>query len=216
MRDPVVGMNRKTWIKTGLIVAGSLAVAAQVFVILVQGRGRADSLSNQTPNGGKTELTGKPLLPLYSHLRIGNLPPVNVLNAIRVPADSKSAASIIQDSSSGTFDRTLDLSATQSPSSLNSFFESELRSKGWLYLGSFRQTSGSTGAGAANLSGSSQILAKRAGSDGNYWEVGVSIIGGAPSSKPVASTSLPIGNKATASSKVTKFQIRIFQVVDEE
>lgn len=87
--------------------------------------------------------------------------PGNVIKALYIPKDAKLLAWINYDRSTGAFDRSIELDFPGTADEEARFFESMLTHYGWSILSTQPSVAGS------------DILARIAGSDGNYWEVGI-------------------------------------------
>lgn len=97
----------------------------------------------------------------FGPLLTGASVPTNVINAVLMPSGSKLLARINYDGSQGSFDRSIEIASTLSRTNEQAFFTGALEKEGWSILEnkvSSRQT---------------QMIARIAGTDGNYWEVGI-------------------------------------------
>ncbi len=120
------------------------------------------------PTGGQKQqlpinLPSMPSAPYFSPVAPDGVVPANVLGALLIPQNSKRTAWHNYDQGNGQFDREITISVRDGFSSTKSFFNSSLRDAAWKILSS--QASGM----------GYQILALHAGSDGHFWEIGVTI-----------------------------------------
>lgn len=144
-------------VRTVRIVVFTTCVVAVVvlFSVLV---GRAASTPSSPTSYGPVGLPARPALVDFAPLDRGNLVPANVLEALYVPADATVVGRTNKDGGAGTFDRSVTYTSPASPSAIGQFFPAELARQQWR----IDERSG-------------PVLAMHAGSDGNYWEVGVTI-----------------------------------------
>jgi hypothetical protein len=125
--------------------------------------------------------------------------PSDVLSAIYVPRTATVLGHSDQGRGVGAFDATIDFRTPASYDRVVSFFKAELTAGGW---------SLKSQGPATNASGE-ELLAWRAGSDGNYWEVGTVV-----SLPPSAATYS--GESSQAVGGPTSFQVRLFQVDESQ
>lgn len=87
--------------------------------------------------------------------------PRNVLGALYLPKASTVLAWINYDRSNGTFDRSIELGLDMSLAQEGRFFQAALRHYGWTVVED------------KTIPGGTEIFGRIAGSDGNFWEVGI-------------------------------------------
>lgn len=126
-----------------------------LFSVLV---GRAANKPSSPASYGPVNLPARPALADFAPLDRGDLVPANVLQALYVPADATVVGRTNKDGGAGTFDRSVTYTSPASPSAIGKFFPAELADQQWRID-----------------ERSDPVLAMHAGSDGNYWEVGVTI-----------------------------------------
>jgi hypothetical protein len=97
----------------------------------------------------------------YGPLLKGTSMPTNVIAAVAIPQESTLLGRINYDGNQGTFDRSIEISSSLTPSGAYQFFSDVLQKNGWSILEH------------TFAAGHGQIIARIAGSDGNYWEVGI-------------------------------------------
>jgi len=125
----------------------------------------------------------------------GGEPPDDIVNAIALPKGSIPGATYNNTQAAQGYDEQRLFTVDTSQQNVISFFEAELPSLGW-HLQS---------KGPARNQNGYEVLAQRAGSDANYWQIGA----------VVSPTTFPTSG-AGAKSGVTQFEIRLFQISDSE
>ncbi|HVB92182.1 MAG TPA: hypothetical protein VND70_08795 [Acidimicrobiales bacterium] len=119
-------------------------------------------------------------------------PPGNILNAVSIPRGAVRTAHQDNTAAADQYDAQVSLRANTSQGALEAFYAGAMRQQGWQVFGR---------GPASHDPGAFEILGKRAGSDGFYWELGA-VIG---------PTSFGTGAPAAGS---TDFTLRLFQVPD--
>lgn len=122
-----------------------------------------------TPTGGK-----KLHLPInmaatssnsdFSAVTPPGIVPTNVLDALLVPKDSTRTGWRNYDQSNGPYDREIDIVVPATASATEDFFKASLGDNAWKTLS------------VRSISNGLEILALHPGSDGHYWEIGVTIL----------------------------------------
>jgi hypothetical protein len=115
-------------------------------------------------------------------------PPANVVAALVVPAGAIVVRGSATDRSVGLYDRSLGFTTARSEADVIAFYRAELPAQGWKPLS---QGLPATGTGY-------EILARIAGTDGYFWEVGITVS--------------PTTFAGTA--QTTPFTVRLFAVSD--
>jgi hypothetical protein len=115
-------------------------------------------------------------------------PPANVVGVLVVPEGATVVRGSATDHSVGLYDRSLGFTTASSEADVIAFYRAELPAQGWKLLS---QGPPSTGTGY-------EVLAKIAGTDGYYWEAGVT----------VSPTTF------AGAAQATPFTIRLFAVSD--
>lgn len=131
----------------------------------------------------------------FASIGAGSEVPSDVLSAIYVPRTAAVLGHVNHGRGVDAFDATVDFRTPASYDRVVSFFKAELTANGW---------SLKSQGPATNASGE-ELLAWRAGSDGNYWEVGAVV-----SLPPSAATYS--GQSTQAVGGPTRFSLRLFQV----
>ena len=94
-------------------------------------------------------------------------PPGNIINAVSVPGGARRTSYENNSASAqGAYDAEITLTADESQAALETFYSKDMKKQGWQIL--------STGP-ADHLAGGLEVLGKKAGSDGFYWELGAII-----------------------------------------
>jgi hypothetical protein len=93
-------------------------------------------------------------------------PPSNIINAVTVPVGSVRISHQNNAAGAGQFDAEVTLRSGASQGALLAFFAAAMHQQGWQVF--------DKGA-AANNPGALEVLGKLAGTDGYYWELGVTI-----------------------------------------
>lgn len=96
-----------------------------------------------------------------SQISTGGYLPANVSNATFIPSSSKLIGVENFDQGAGAYDRGLILEVPIPAAKLNSFFVPALGNRGWKILSKITSRTGSN------------LIARIAGSDGNFWEIGI-------------------------------------------
>jgi hypothetical protein len=123
----------------------------------------------------------------------GGQPPQNILNAIPLPEGATVKTGSATDNGIGLYDHTLSFTVGVSEQKVISFFRAELKALKWQQV-----TEGPASHGAAGY----QIVSQHPGSDGNEWEIGVT----------VSPTTFATGSTA----QTTPFSMRVFAVSDDD
>ncbi|MGH9065062.1 MAG: hypothetical protein ACRDZQ_01565 [Acidimicrobiales bacterium] len=145
--------------RTRIIRNASIAVCAVLGIALVAVlAGRSAARPTPPASFGVTTLASRPAAPDFAPLTRGKLVPANVLAALRVPADATVVGRSNLDRGVDTFDRSVTYTSPASPATIDHFFPVALAHQQWRVVDSV-----------------GPILARLAGTDGFYWEVGVTV-----------------------------------------
>ena len=181
--------------RPAMIVVGLAALILVVFVTI----GIVSSQSPAAVKHSKSEVAvpgvslravqaASSLAPIVS----GGEPPVNILNAVDLPAGSARISHQNNTAGAGQFDAQVTFSSQESQAALIAFYAADMKAHGWQI---------SDQGPARNNPGALEVLGKLAGSDGYYWELGAT----------VDATTFPAGGPPHGS---TRFTVRLFQVPD--
>jgi hypothetical protein len=121
-------------------------------------------------------------------------PPGNIINSVAVPEGAKRTSFENNTAGAQGYDAKITLSADDSQAAVENFYQKDMKKQGWQIL--------STGP-ADHLAGGLEVLGKKAGSDGFYWEMGA----------VVSATSFGDGAPSTGA---TSFTIELIQEQDPE
>ena len=160
-------------------------------------------VTSQHPTAVRTDRTAAPVpgsalraVPAAGQLSVishGGAPPANILNAVVLPAGSVRTGHQTN-AGADQYDRQVTFRSAASQGALVAFFASALPQEGWQVF--------SKGP-AVHHPTTTEVLAKLAGSDGYYWEIGT-LVG--PTS---------FGGAGSSAGR-TNFTIRLFQVSDTQ
>jgi hypothetical protein len=110
-----------------------------------------------------TPLRALPAVHDLEVITVSGQPPGNIINAVSVPEGATRTS--YQNNSNGAqgYDAQITLRADESEAALNNFYKMDMKKQGWQVI--------STGP-ADHVTGGLEVLGKKAGSDGFYWELG--------------------------------------------
>jgi hypothetical protein len=131
---------------------------------------------------------------LLSPIVTAGEPPSNILNAVSLPVGSVRTSHQNNSGDAGQFDSQVTFRSGDSQAALLAFYAADMKLQGWQV---FDQGP------AANNPGALEVLGKLAGSDGYYWEMGVTI----------PPTTFSQGGPARG---VTDFTVRLLQQDDPD
>ncbi|HEV3268523.1 MAG TPA: hypothetical protein VGZ68_08985 [Acidimicrobiales bacterium] len=165
--EPKAPLTTTTSLWPAAAVLGVAVVMLVVFMVinLVANQGVTKLSAAKTPvvvGGLKRDLSPNPAL---TYCRQGQEVPSNIDDAFLVPVHTVARpGATTPNLGAGDFDCTQPMTTTHaSSSSLIGFFNAQLEARGWNLFSK----------GASN--GDAQSLFQKAGSDGFYWEVGVTV-----------------------------------------
>jgi hypothetical protein len=121
-------------------------------------------------------------------------PPTNIVNAVSIPLGSVRVAHQDNSVPTGQYDSQVTLRSDDSQAALLAFYAADMRLQGWQVFDR---------GPASNHPGALEVLGKLAGSDGYYWELGVTVS---------ATTFTPNGPPRG----VTDFTVRLLQLSDAQ
>lgn len=195
-------------LRPAMVVLGLGALILVLFAVIAVVTG-SGSTARKGPavSASPTRVKGSSLLAVPAgHLLAGIVspgsPPTNIVRSLYVPAGTVLVASGRGAAGSGQYDEEVVLAVDASQSAVIGFFRAELPAQNW---GVF-----STGP-AVNKPGTVEVLAKQAGDDGWYWEIGALV---APTTFGTAGTTSSAGPSGAANA--TRFTIRLFQISDQQ
>ena len=111
-----------------------------------------------------TPLKAVPAVHDLKVITVSGQPPGNIINSVAVPSGARVTGHANNTASAqGVYDAQINLRADESQAVLLTFYKLDLKKQGWQII--------STGP-ADHVTGGLEVLGKKAGSDGFYWEVG--------------------------------------------
>ncbi len=190
---PRAGFN----MKAAMIVPGIGLLILIVFI----GAGflTSNSVQQTKTSTSSFAVPGTPLraVPAARDLKVitvSGQPPGNILNAASIPKGATRVSFINNTQSAEQYDAQISLKVDESQAALETFYKSVMKKQGWQIF--------STGPVARNP-GAFEVLGKKAGSDGFFWEMGAVI------SPTTFGAGAPPGG-------TTPFILRLFQQPDPD
>ncbi len=123
-------------------------------------------------------------------------PPSDIVDSLVVPIGARIVSSTAEDAGVDQYDRSIYMDVDAAPGELMKFYKAELKRGQWSLLGEYPISGGA-----------SEVLGRRAGSDGYEWEVGVVLTPVTPAISPALA-----GDGQT--SPTTGVRLRLFQIPD--
>ena len=123
-------------------------------------------------------------------------PPGDIVDSLVVPVGARVVSTTAEDAGVDQYDRSIYMEVDATPRELAKFYEVELKRGQWSLLGEYPLSGGA-----------SEVLGRRAGSDGYEWEVGVVLTPLTPAISPALA-----GDGQT--SPTTGLRLRLFQIPD--
>jgi hypothetical protein len=150
--------------------------------------------SNRTFSVPGTTLRAQPAVQALKVITVGGQPPGNIVNATSIPVGATPVSHENNTVSAQAYDAQIALKIYSSQGAVENFYAKVLKVQGWQIFEK---------GPADNNPGAIEVLAKQAGSDGFYWEIGA----------VVAATTF--GPHAPAAGSTT-FTLRLFQQPDPD
>ncbi len=141
-----------------------------------------------------TTLRAQPAVRALKVITVDGQPPDNIVNATSIPVGATRVSFQNNSASAQAYDAQIALTIDSSQGAVENFYSKDLKVQGWQIF--------ETGP-ADNDPGAIEVLAKQAGSDGFYWEIGA----------VVSATTFGPGAPAKGS---TSFTLRLFQQPDPD
>jgi hypothetical protein len=114
-----------------------------------------------------TPLEAVPAVHDLKVITLSGQPPGNIINSVAVPSGARLTGHANNTASAqGVYDAQINLRADESQAVLETFYKQDMKKQGWQII--------STGP-ADHVTGGLEVLGKKAGSDGFYWELGAII-----------------------------------------
>jgi hypothetical protein len=190
---PRAGFN----IKAAMIVPGIGLLILIVFIaaeILTSNPVQPTKTSTGSFSIPGTPLRAVPAVADLKVITVSGQPPGNILNAISVPQGATRTSFANNTRAAQQYDARITLKADESQAALETFYKQDLRKQGWQIV--------NTGP-ADHDPNAFEVLGKKAGSDGFYWEMGAII----------SATSFAPGAPASGT---TSFSLELIQQPDPD
>jgi hypothetical protein len=113
-----------------------------------------------------TPLVAVPAIHALKVITVAGQPPANIVNAASIPQGARRTSFENNSASAQEYDAQITLQIDQSQAAVENFYSKDLKKQGWQIF--------STGP-ALHVTNGLEVLAKKAGSDGFYWELGAVI-----------------------------------------
>jgi hypothetical protein len=183
--------------KKAMIVPGIGFAILAIFI----GAGFLTSNPVQSTNGSTSSFAvpGTPLraLPAAHDLKVitvSGQPPGNIINAVSIPDGAVRVSYVNNSAAAQQYDAQIQLKDSHSQTAVEMFYVKAMKNQGWEIFG--------TGP-ADHHPGALEVLGKKAGSDGFFWEMGAMV------SPTTFGTQAPPGGS-------TSFTVRLFQQPDPD
>ncbi len=192
---PRAGFN----MKAAMIVPGIGLLILIVFIGAGFLTSNSDSIQQAKTSTSSFAVSGTPLraVPGVQDLKVITVsgePPGNILNAVSIPEGATRVSFVNNTQSAQQYDAQISLKSDKSQAALETFYKAVMKKKGWQIF--------STGP-ADHDPGAFDIIGKKAGSDGFFWEMGAVI------SPTTFGAGAPAGG-------TTPFIVRLFQQPDPD
>jgi hypothetical protein len=139
-------------------------------------------------------LRAQPAVKALKVITVSGQPPGNIVNAVSIPVGARRVTFSNNSVAAQEYDAQITLTTAASQGAVEHFYSLDLKKQGWQVF--------DTGP-AAHQAGALEVLAKKPGADGFYWEQGV----------VVSATSFGAGAPAAGE---TSFSIELFQLPDPD
>jgi hypothetical protein len=184
--------------KNAMIVPGIGVVILILFIgagFLTKNPVQHTKTSSASFSVAGTPLRAKPAVKDLRPIIVSGQPPGNIINAVSVPVGaSRTSSENNTAAGQGDYSAQITLSIDQSQTAVANFYKLDMKKQGW---------QSSTTGPADHHPGSLEVLAKKAGSDGFYWEMAAVV------------SPTTFGPKAPAAG-VTSFTLELFQQPDPD
>jgi hypothetical protein len=110
-----------------------------------------------------TPMRARPAAHDLKVITVSGQPPGNIVNAVAVPVGARRTAFVNNTDSAQEYDAQITLRTNTSQAAVETFYRQDMKKQGWQIF--------STGP-ADHHPGALEVLGKKAGSDGFYWEMG--------------------------------------------
>ncbi|MGO8859923.1 MAG: hypothetical protein ACLQRH_04020 [Acidimicrobiales bacterium] len=183
--------------KAAMIVPGIGVLILALFIgagFLTSNQVQPTVVSTRSFSVPGTTLRAQPAVRALKVITVDGQPPDNIVNATSIPVGATRVSFQNNSASAQAYDAQIALTIDSSQGAVENFYSKDLKVQGWQIF--------ETGP-ADNDPGAIEVLAKQAGSDGFYWEIGA----------VVSATTFGPGAPAKGS---TSFTLRLFQQPDPD
>ncbi|HEY3842978.1 MAG TPA: hypothetical protein VGL48_06960 [Acidimicrobiales bacterium] len=190
-------MGRGFSMRAAMIVPGLGVLILGVFIgagFLTSNPVQAPDKSTASATVAGTSLRALPALTDLKAITLSGEPPGNILNSVSVPQGATLLSHQDNSAAADQFDAQIGLKSDASQGALDTFYTLDMKRQGWQIF--------ETGP-ADHDPGAVEVLGKKAGSDGFYWEMGAVV-----SATTFGPDAPPRGD--------TAFTVRLFQVPDPD
>jgi hypothetical protein len=190
---PRAGFN----MKAAMIVPGIGALILVAFIgagFLTSNPIQPTKTSTSSFSVPGTPLRARPAAHDLKVITVNGQPPGNIINAVSVPVGATRVSFVNHSAAAQQYDAQIVLKANQSQGAVDKFFTEAMKKQGWQIF--------DTGP-ADHDPGALEVLGKKAGSDGFFWEMG----------SVVSATTFGADGPAGGT---TSFTVRLFQQPDPD
>jgi len=199
VRQPPARYGKPPSVRPALVVlACAVVVSVGGFAVALVGNGSSASkpvtgLGIRVPG---VSLRATAAASTLRRIESGGSPPRDIVDSLVVPIGARVVSTTAEDAGVAQYDRSVYLEVDAAPRELMKFYEVELKRGQWSLLGEYPLSGGAT-----------EVLGRRAGSDGYEWEVGVVLTPVTPAISPALA-----GDGQTSST--TGVRLRLFEIPD--
>ena len=194
---PLPGPPKKSYSMRAAMIVPGIGV---LILVLFIGAGflTSNPVQKTKTATGAFSVAGSPLravpgMHALKVITVSGQPPGNIINAVSVPEGATQTAHENNSAAAQEYDAQITLRIDQSQAALENFYKLVMKKQGWQIV--------STGP-ADHVTGGLEVLGKKAGSDGFYWEMGAVI----------SPTSFGAGTPAAGA---TSFSLQLLQEQDD-
>jgi|HubBroStandDraft_1064217.scaffolds.fasta_scaffold371300_1 hypothetical protein len=183
--------------RPAMVVVGLAVVILAIFItmaIVTTTTAPTTDTSQSSHSVAGTPLRAIPADRVLSAIVVSGEPPTNIINSVSIPTGTVLVSHQMNGAAADQYDAQIGLRSDDSQGALETFFKKDMVHQGWQIFD----------VGAADHNpGATEVLGKKAGDDGFFWEMGA----------VVSATTFGPGAPATGE---TSFIIRLFQVPDPD
>lgn len=162
--------RKRTTLRPALLVPGLAVVIVALFAIGSAIESNPHPAAKDVAKPGTVTVAGVrvasvPAKPYLAPIISLGQPPADIVDSLSVPKGTISVSAQTNKNNTDQYDRTVNLRWHGSEAQLFGFYRQSLRSLGWRL----------TSSGPVHAAPGLEVLAQQAGSDGWYWQVGVTV-----------------------------------------